>query len=230
MLSHLNLSLESRRDFGLDYEGIPTWLKERIHRVTGIDLKHVNQSGDGLWIVKPESGEDGGCYIVSRTGGALLMEGAYVCPGVKFVQGQQDSISPDASRNDDPAPDDEVDELAGCRPCKAFTVCGGACRHIYHCGCVDYQRGFTCKHILSVSYKLELWSPLSFFANPLQTPPLNNAKSCSQSSPNLSHDVNEDNNRQLNANIERLSRDVFIAQAVFSFVTVINILRTDLTI
>lgn len=157
--------MNARRNVGLDYDGVPASLKERIRRAAKMDLSTVVQSSDLLWRVDSDSGDDDRLYIVIRPANAPTVGDVFVCPGVGYTHRPNTS----AMFNDGGIGDvDEPNEFACQEPCPAFRLCGGACRHVLHCGCADYTKGFTCKHILVVSHKLGNWSPFSFFTNPLQ--------------------------------------------------------------
>src|SRR5689334_11763439 len=120
----------------ITYDGIPGSLRERIQRTGTMDLNTIIQSADEIWTVGSDSGDSNAFYVVSRILAAPQIEPVFVCPGIRYAH-QEEISGPDG--------DEDEQDLTSSEPCPAYRICRGACRHVLHCGCSDYTKGFTCK-------------------------------------------------------------------------------------
>jgi hypothetical protein len=126
-----------------------------------MELESVSESGQGLWSVQPNSDDDNSrhVHIVRRIGNAPQIEGVFVCPGINYSASDSSSARSSTQLVEPPS------ESGYNEPCPAYKLCGGACRHVFHCWCFDYANGFTCKHVLCVARKMGTWCPSRCFLN-----------------------------------------------------------------
>ena len=127
MVNYIVSDWEFRRNFGLDYDGIPRSLRERILRTAKMDLNTIIQSSDEIWTVGSDSNDSNVFYVVSRILTAPQIDSVYVCPDIRYAD-QKETPDPDLV-------EEAQEDLTSLEPCPAYRICGGACRHVLHCGC-----------------------------------------------------------------------------------------------